>query len=80
MYGSELSFNSSRDNSSHDRNEYVKVPIIEVLCREEDICCDKAFDFSDLANDGFFVVSSSSHLDNDQSQEKKTCDEVLFDS
>lgn len=59
--------------SSCYENEHAKVHNVEVLCREEDIYCNKDFDFSDFVTNDFSIVSSLSHPNNDQSQEDKTC-------
>lgn len=68
MYENKENTSSSRNNSSCDENEYGEVPNVEVLCREEETCYDKASNFLDCSIDDIFVISISIHLDYDYSQ------------
>lgn len=51
MCESEENSSSSSDNSSCDENNYGDVPSDEVFFKEEEIYCDKYFDFSYCSTD-----------------------------
>jgi hypothetical protein len=60
MYEDEESYNNSIGNPS----------CVEVLCKEEEICCSNDSDFSNCFANGISVISFSNQPDYDQSQEE----------
>ena len=68
---------SSGHSSSCDINGHFKIPVVEVLGKEEDVN-DKSSNFSDYVTNVPTVVNVSSHPNYDHTQWEQISDEVLL--